>query len=407
MATTQPKLYESEKEELISGSEAIAIACALADVDVITAYPIRPYDTVMQYVSKLKADGAFDCDFIVAESDHSQFEIVKHASSVGARTFCGSSGVGWFYAFEAIAVTAGLRLPVVAMVGNRALDDPGAFGVEHNDAMAVRDLGWMLYWAATAQEALDTALLAWRVAEDPRVFLPFAISCDGSFLTHSQAIVNVPASDKVDQFLPNYDRGRLQLHPDNPITIAPQVNEDWLMEIRRQSDDAMRRTQGVIKEIHDEFKEVFGRGDPSPFIEEYMTEDADIVLVGMGTLAMPVRVAVRRLREQGKKVGFLRIKFFRPFATEEIQEALSKCKAIGVIDRDYSYGSPSYGGVLFNELRAAMYPMPQRPHMLNFIAGLGGREVLVRDVNHVVDMVQKAIDTGKIEEETTWIAVRE
>ena len=407
MATTQPKLYESEKEELISGSEAIAIACALADVDVITAYPIRPYDTVMQYVSKLKADGAFDCDFIVAESEHSQFEIVKHASSVGARTFCGSSGVGWFYAFEAIAVTAGLRLPGVAMVGNRALDDPGAFGVEHNDAMAVRDLGWMLYWAATAQEALDTALLAWRVAEDPRVFLPFAISCDGSFLTHSQAIVNVPASDKVDQFLPNYDRGRLQLHPDNPITIAPQVNEDWLMEIRRQSDDAMRRTQGVIKEIHDEFKEVFGRGDPSPFIEEYMTEDADIVLVGMGTLAMPVRVAVRRLREQGKKVGFLRVKFFRPFATEEIQQALSKCKAIGVIDRDYSYGSPSYGGVLFNELRAAMYPMPQRPHILNFIAGLGGREVLVRDVNHVVDMVQKAIDTGKIEEETTWIAVRE
>ena len=407
MATTQPKLYESEKEELISGSEAIAIACALADVDVITAYPIRPYDTVMQYVSKLKADGAFDCDFIVEESEHSQFEIVKHASSVGARTFCGSSGVGWFYAFEAIAVTAGLRLPVVAMVGNRALDDPGAFGVEHNDAMAVRDLGWMLYWAATAQEALDTALLAWRVAEDPRVFLPFAISCDGSFLTHSQAIVNVPASDKVDQFLPNYDRGRLQLHPDNPITIAPQVNEDWLMEIRRQSDDAMRRTQGVIKEIHDEFKEVFGRGDPSPFIEEYMTEDADIVLVGMGTLAMPVRVAVRRLREQGKKVGFLRVKFFRPFATEEIQQALSKCKAIGVIDRDYSYGSPSYGGVLFNELRAAMYPMPQRPHILNFIAGLGGREVLVRDVNHVVDMVQKAIDTGKIEEETTWIAVRE
>ena len=179
------------------------------------------------------------------------------------------------------------------------------------------------------------------------------------------------------------------------------------MEIRRQSDDAMRRTKDVIKEIHDEFKELFGRGDPSPFIEEYMTEDADIMLVGMGTLAMPVRVAVRRLREAGKKVGFLRVKFFRPFATEEIQEALSHCKAIGVIDRDYSYGSPSFGGVLFNELRAAMYPMSQHPHMLNFIAGLGGREVLVRDVNHIVDTVQKAIDTGKIEEETTWIAVRE
>ena len=177
MTTIAPsELFQQEKEELISGSEAIAIACALADVDVITAYPIRPYDTVMQYVSKLKADGIFDCDFIVAESEHSQFEIVKHASSVGARTFCGSSGVGWFYAFEAITVTAGLRMPVVAMVGNRALDDPGAFGTEHNDALAVRDLGWMLYWVATAQEALDTALLAWRVAEDPRVFLPMAIS---------------------------------------------------------------------------------------------------------------------------------------------------------------------------------------------------------------------------------------
>ena len=193
MATVQSKPYAESTEELISGSEAIGIACALADVDVITAYPIRPYDTVMQYVSRLKADGKFDFDFIVAESEHSQFEIVKHASAVGARTFTGSSGVGWFYAFEAITVTAGLRMPVVAMVGNRALDDPGAFGVEHNDAMAVRDLGWHLYWVATAQEALDMALIAWKVAEDPRVLLPFALSCDGSFLTHSQAIVQVPS----------------------------------------------------------------------------------------------------------------------------------------------------------------------------------------------------------------------
>ena len=398
---------QTEREELISGSEAIAIACSLADVDVITAYPIRPYDTVMQYVSKLKADGVLDCDFIVAESEHSQFEIVKHASAVGARTFCGSSGVGWFYAFEAITVTAGLRLPVVAMVGNRALDDPGAFGVEHNDALAVRDLGWMLYWVGTAQEAMDTALLAWRVAEDPRVFLPMAISCDGSFLTHSQAIVNVPTQEQVDQFLPQYDRGRLQLHPDNPITIAPQVNEDWLMEIRRQTDDAMRRTSEVIREAYDEFKQLFGRGDPSPFIEEYMTEDAEIVLVGMGTLAMPVRVAVRRMREQGIKVGFVRVKFFRPFATEEVREALSHCKAVGVIDRDYSYGSPSYGGVLFNEIRSTLYTLDDRPLVQSFVAGLGGREILVRDVQEMTAMVQESIDSGKVTEENTWIGVRE
>ena len=405
MATQE--MQQTEREELISGSEAIAIACSLADVDVITAYPIRPYDTVMQYVSKLKADGVFDCDFIVAESEHSQFEIVKHASAVGARTFCGSSGVGWFYAFEAITVTAGLRLPVVAMVGNRALDDPGAFGVEHNDALAVRDLGWLLYWVATAQEAMDIALMAWRIAEDSRVFLPMAISCDGSFLTHSQAIVNVPTQEQVDRYLPQYDRGRLQLHPDNPITIAPQVNEDWLMEIRRQTDDAMRRSSDVIKEAYDEFKQLFGRGDDSPFIDEYMTEDADIVLVGMGTLASPARVAVRRMREQGKKVGFLRIKFFRPFATEEVREALSHCKAVGVVDRDYSYGSPSFGGVLFNEIRSALYTLDNRPLVQNFVAGLGGREVLVRDVEAMTGMVQDSIDSGKVKEENTWIGVRE
>ncbi len=407
MTTVTESMFQTESEELISGSEAVATACALADVDVITAYPIRPYDTVMQYVSKLKADGAFDCDFIVAESEHSQFEIVKHASAVGARTFCGSSGVGWFYAFEAITVTAGLRMPVVAMVGNRALDDPGAFGVEHNDALAVRDLGWMLYWVATAQEAMDTALLAWRVAEDPRVLLPMALSCDGSFLTHSQAIVQVPTAEKVKSFLPPYDRGRLQLHPDNPITVAPQVNEDWLMEIRRQSDEAMRRSVGVIQEAYDEFKSVFNRGDPSPFIEEYMTEDADVILVGMGTLALPVRVAIRRLREQGQKVGFLRIKFFRPFATEEVRAALANAKAVCVIDRDYSYGSPSFGGVLFNELRSALYPLEKRPLVLNFVAGLGGREVRVRDVNEMVEATQKAAETGKVEQECTWIGVRE
>ena len=407
MTTVQDQSAQTSREELISGSEAIAIACSLADVDVITAYPIRPYDTVMQYVSKLKADGVFDCDFIVAESEHSQFEIVKHASAVGARTFCGSSGVGWFYAFEAITVTAGLRMPVVAMVGNRALDDPGAFGVEHNDAMAVRDLGWMLYWVATAQEALDMALMAWRIAEDPTVLLPCALSCDGSFLTHSQAIVEVPTAAQVEKFLPPYNRGQLQLHPDNPITVAPQVNEDWLMEMRRQSDEAMKRSVGVIQQAYQEFKDEFGRGDPSPFIEEYMADDADIILVGMGTLALPVKVAIRRLREQGTKVGFVRVKFFRPFATEELRQALGHSKAVCVIDRDYSYGSPSFGGVLFNELRSALYSLEQRPLMLNFIAGLGGREIRVRDVNHIVEIGQQAVATGNIEQETTWIGVRE
>ena len=396
----------AEQELLISGSEAIATACSLADVDVITAYPIRPYDTVMQYVARLVADGELDCEFIVAESEHSQFEIVKHASSVGARVFCGSSGVGWFYAFEAITVTAGLRLPVVAMVGNRALDDPGAFGVEHNDALAVRDLGWMLNWVSTAQEALDTALMAWKIAEDPRVFLPCAISCDGSFLTHSQVLTKVPDKSLVDKFLPPYDRGNLQLHPDNPITIAPQVNEDWLMEIRKQTDEGMRRSKAVIEEVHAEFRDTFGRGTPTPWYEEYMTEDAEIVFLGMGTLAMPVRVAVRRLREQGVNVGFVRLKWFRPFAAEEITELLSRFKAVGVIDRDYSFGAPYNGAVLYQEIRSALYDLPKRPLVVSFIAGLGGREVRGQNVIEMTEIIQQALATGKVEQQNHWIGVR-
>src|SRR5437868_742978 len=239
-----------EQEALITGAEAIAVACKLANVDVVTAYPIRPYDTVMQYISQLKADGEMDCEYIVAEGEHSQFEIVKHASVCGARVFCGSSGVGWMYAMEALTVTPALRVPMVAMVGNRALDDPGAFGVEHNDALAVRDLGWLLDWVDSAQEALDTALIAYRVAEDPRMFVPCAISCDGAFLTHSQALVNIPTQEQVKQFLPRYDRGDLLLHPDNPISVDPQVTDDWEIDVRRHNYEVTGRDCCVIRTVY-------------------------------------------------------------------------------------------------------------------------------------------------------------
>ena len=395
-----------EKEQLISGSEAIAIACAMADVDVITAYPIRPYDTVMQFVSKLIADGTLSCEYIIAESEHSQFEIVKHASAVGARVFTGSSGVGWFYAFEALAVTCGLRLPMVAMGGNRALDDPGAFGTEHNDALAVRDLGWMLRWVDTAEEAMDAAFMAWRVAEDPRIYLPCAISTDGAFLTHSQQIVQMPSQAQVDEFLPPYDRGDFVLHPDNPITIAPQVNEDWLIEIRRQTDAAMRRARDVIIEAQHDMNRIFNREEEDPFIEEYMTEDADVVLVGMGTLSLPLKVTVRRLREQGKKVGFVRVKWFRPFPAPELQAALSKFKAIGIIDRDYSLGAPQNGGVLYTEIRSALYDVTPRPPMIGFICGLGGREVTVDSSTEMFDKTFEVAETGHAEEPLLWIGVR-
>ena len=403
---TAPAVGE-DKELLISGSEAVAEALVLADIDVVTAYPIRPYDTVMQAIAKKIANGQLVAEYIVAEGEHSQFEIVKHASMVNARVFCGSSGVGWAYAMECLVVTPPLRVPMLALVGNRALDDPGAFGVEHNDALFVRDLGWMLCWIDTSQEALDTTLIGYRVAEDRRILLPLAISADGAFLTHSQALTMVPPKSKVDKYLPRYDRGDLQLHPDNPITVAPQANEDWVIEIRRQNDEAMKRASTVIEEAYADFRRVFGRGPENPWFEEYMTEDADVILVGMGTISLPIKVGIRNMRAKGKKVGLVRLRWFRPFPTDRLVAALSRAKAIGVIDRDYSFGSPFYSGVVANEIRAAMYNAEKRPPLLSFISGLGGREVTLEDVYKATDLCFTAANSGKADAKTHWLGVRE
>jgi pyruvate ferredoxin oxidoreductase alpha subunit len=361
----------------------------------------------MQAIAKKIANGKLTAEYIVAEGEHSQFEIVKHASAVGARVFCGSSGVGWAYAMECLVVTPALRIPMVALVGNRALDDPGAFGVEHNDALFVRDLGWLLCWIDTSQEALDTTLIAYRVAEDRRVFLPIAISADGAFLTHSQALTRVPTRAAVDRFLPPYNRGDLQLHPDNPITVAPQVNEDWVIEIRRQNNAASERAYAVIEEAYADFRKVFGRGPENPWFEEYMTEDADVILMGMGTLSLPVKVAIRKMRAEGKKVGLIRLRWFRPFPYQQLARALAKAKAIGVIDRDYSFGSPFNSGVVATEVRAALYNATNRPPIIGFICGLGGREVTLEDVHKATDLCFAAAAAGRADRATHWLGVRE
>jgi pyruvate ferredoxin oxidoreductase alpha subunit len=219
--------------------------------------------------------------------------------------------------------------------------------------------------------------------------------------------VKIPTQEQVNKFLPPYDRKELLLHPDNPITVAPQGNEDWVMEIRRQNYAAMERSYSVLKEAYAEFERLFGRSYGNPYFEEYMTEDADIVLMGMGTLSTPVKVAIRHMRERGKKVGFVRMRWFRPFAAEELAKSLSRFQAIGVIDRDYSFGSPYMSGVLANEVRTALYSAPgKKPPVLGFIAGLGGREVTVPDVEKVTESVYQAA-AGKSQPLTQWIGLRE
>ena len=302
MAVMAQTPVEQESELLITGSEAMAIACKMADVDVVTAFPIRPYDTVMQFMSQLIADGEMDCEFIPADGEHSQFEIVKHASTCGARVFVGSSGVGWMYAMEALTVTPALRVPMVAMVGNRALDDPGAFGIEHNDALSVRDLGWHLVWVDSAQEAFDTDLIAYRFAEDKRIMTPVAISLDGAFLTHSQSLVKIPTQAQVDKFLPTLRPRRLavpsgQQNLDRPAVQRRLGDGDPSAAVRRHE-----RSKDVMREVYADVDRIFGRNyGPNPFFEEYMTEDADVVLLGMGTLSMPVKVAIRKMRARGQE----------------------------------------------------------------------------------------------------------
>jgi pyruvate ferredoxin oxidoreductase alpha subunit len=406
--TAEPAANVYERQELLTGCQAVALGVALADVDVTAAYPIRPYTEVMDAISKLIADGEMDAEYVIADSEHSQFEIVKHASSLGARAFAGSSGTGWMYGFEALVVTATDRLPVLFLVGNRALDDPGAFGVEHNDALALRDMGWLLCWVMTAQEALEHVIIGYRIAEDRRVMMPMALAMDGAFLTHSQHIVRVPSKEAVRRFLPPYDLGERRLHPNNPISIAPQVNEDWVMELRRQNWEAARRAREVIVQAYHEFNAIFGaRYSPPFYFDEFMTDDAEVVLLGMGTVAMPARTAVRRLREKGERVGYINLRWFRPFPTAELRESLRRFRAVGVIDRDFAHGAPDDGGVLLHEVRSCLYPARERPVVVDFITGLGGRDVSIADCLSMFELLRRAASRGEPDEHVTWIGLRE
>ncbi len=407
MTTQETRREVKQEEKLMTGTQAVAQAVQLADVDVTSAYPIRPYDGVMQAVAKLIADGELECEYIVAEGEHSQFEICKHASAVGSPRVRGLLGRGLDVRDGVHRGHAALRLPVVAMVGNRALDDPGAFGVEHNDALCVRDLGWQLFWVENAQECFDATLHG----------LPRRRGPAGSPSLSASAWT--ARSSRTRRRWSRSRTRRASTPSCRPTTwgtgcctrttrsrIAPQANEDWVMEIRKQNDEAAKRVKDVIREAYADFKELFGRGGDNPFFEEYMTEDAEYVLVGMGSLGLPAKVMVRRLREQGEKVGFVRLKWFRPFPDEELAEVLGRFKAVGVVDRDYSYGSPQQGGVLFTDLRAALYDAEQRPRMVNFIGGLGGREVTPEMMDEMADLTRRAGE-GEDVPVVSWIGVRE
>jgi pyruvate ferredoxin oxidoreductase alpha subunit len=388
-----------------TGTRAIAEAVKLADVDVIAAYPIRPYTGVMNSLAKMLADGEFMAEIIVADSEHSQFEIAKHASAVGARTFVGSSGVGLAYAAEPIIVTSLGQLPVVAIAGCRALDDPGNFGMEWNDVLIFRDQGWLMSWAKDPQEALDMTLVAYRVSENPEILLPHFVVVDGAAITHISTLVEPPSEDAVARFLPLY-KPLYPLDPAyGPVTKAQHIAPSLVgPELRKVIDNAMGKAREVIREAWLDYARLVGKEYP-PFVETRYMEDAEIALLTMGAYAKDAIHAAGKLRRQGVRVGVVRIRYFRPFPSREITEVLKKVKAVGVLDFSYSFGSTDSSSVLFNEVRATMCESSSRPILMDFMF-VGGREPSIEHFERAATLLQRSADEGAVEEHVKWPTLR-
>jgi pyruvate ferredoxin oxidoreductase alpha subunit len=391
------------KKKMWTGARAIAEAVKIADVDVISAYPIRPYTGIMNSLADMIAGGEFKAEMIVADSEHSQFEIVKHASAVGARTFVGSSGVGLAFGAEAIVVTALGQLPVVAVAGCRALDDPGNFGMEWNDVLMFRDVGWLVSWAKDPQEALDMTLVAYRTAEDRRVLLPHFVTVDGAVVTHISTPVEPPAKEKVTEFLPPY-KLLYPLDPAyGPITKAEHIAPSLIgPEQRKRIDSAMKSSKSVIVDAWEDYARYVGRRY-DPFIEKIMMDDADIALIGMGAYTKDAVYAAKKMKEKGIKAGVLRLRYWRPFPYEELREAMKGIKAAGVLDFSYSFGSPYHGGVLYNEVRSALYGSTDVPIACFILAG--GREPTVKNFERAIEVVNDAAK-GKEFKSVSWLTVR-
>jgi len=391
------------KKRIWTGARAIAEAVKIADVDVISAYPIRPYTGIMNSLADMIAGGEFKAEIIVADSEHSQFEIVKHASAVGARTFVGSSGVGLAFGAEAIVVTALGQLPVVAVAGCRALDDPGNFGMEWNDVLMFRDVGWLVSWAKDPQEALDMTLVAYRTAEDHRILLPHFITVDGAVVTHISTPVEPPAKENVTEFLPPYEPPYPLDPAYGPITKAEHIAPSLIgPEQRKRIDVAMKSSREVIMEAWSDYERYVGRRY-EPFIEETMMEDADIALIGMGAYTKDAIYAARKMREKGIKAGIIRLRYWRPFPYEELRDAMDGVKAAGVLDFSYSYGAPYSGGVLYNEVRSALYGVTN-VQIAEFILA-GGREPTVKNFERAIEIVNDAAK-GKEFKSVSWLTVR-
>lgn len=358
--------------KIMEGSEAIASAVELARPSVIAAYPITPQTHIAERLADAVAAGRLRAEYITVESEHSAASVVLGASATGVRTFTATSSQGLLYMSEVVYGIAGMRLPVVMTVANRALSSPLSIWNDHQDSMALRDAGWIQLFAQNAQEAHDLHLIAYRLAEDERVLLPVMICVDGFVLTHAFEPVHPLTSEQAGLLIPPAPP-RATLDPSAPLTLGAFAEPAYYTEARHAIAEAMGAAGTVLAEALRDLKSITGR-TYHPLFDTYKLEDAETALIAMGTVAQTARLAVDELRAEGERAGLLALRTFRPFPATEVRAALEHTGRIAVVDRAVSLGN---GGVLTTEVRAALYPSAHPPVIVGVVAGLGGRNVSV------------------------------
>jgi pyruvate ferredoxin oxidoreductase alpha subunit len=370
-------------------SIAAAEAVALADVDVIAAYPITPQTHVVEHLSELVASGHLDAEFVPVESEHSAMSTCVGSSAAGARTFTSTSSQGYALMSEICYIAAGLRLPIVMVTANRALSAPINIWNDHADLMMARDTGWIQTIAENGQEVLDLIFHAFRVAEDHRVLLPIMVNMDGFILSHMIEPMILLDKEEVERYLPPY-KPQMCLDPKNPLTMGPVGMPDVYTESKKAHDEVLKGSKAVIVEAWKEFGDLFGRYYKP--VETYKTDGAEILLVTMGSISETAMTAVDAMREAGKKVGVVRLRLWRPFPVDELVQAVKGAKALAVLDRAMSLNGIC--GPVCGEVKSTLYDRGMHPHIQNFIAGLGGRDVTVENFMEMADGVAASADRG-------------
>ncbi|MGQ9626357.1 MAG: pyruvate ferredoxin oxidoreductase [Anaerolineae bacterium] len=392
--------------EALDGNSAVAEAMRQINPDVVAAYPITPQTSTVQTFSEFVANGLVDTEFITVESEHSAMSACIGAAAAGARVMTATSANGLALMWEIVYIAASYRLPIVMLVVNRALSGPINIHCDHSDSMGTRDAGWIQLFSENPQESYDNIIQAVRIAEHPDVLLPVMVMHDGFITSHGLERVEVYEDEQVKEFIGPY-RPHLPtlLDLDHPVTYGPLDFYDYYFEHKRQQVEGMRHAPKVILEVGEEFGRKFGRR--YGFFETYHLEDADVAVVVLSSTAGTAKAVVEDLRKKGLKVGLLKPRVFRPFPAKELAMALKDVKAIGVMDRSISFGAMENSGPLFLELCAALNIHRVQTPIVNYIFGLGGRDILPSQIESVFKDLLKIAETGQVENLVTYLGVRE